>query len=414
MNRMAQPEMRLRDVRVPRSLLSSPDALGGRINGPYLSGDLIFRDGKVAGLERGTTSVARRLVIPKLVEPHVHLDKCHTVDRLPQLGGDLRAAIEAQSADKANWTEADLSERATRGVRELIASGCGVARSHVDWPSGPAALTPPISWHVMREIAEEFAPALELQLAPLVSLSDLEDPNIGAAIAEETARIGGALGSFVLDQPNRRAGITAAFKLADRYGLPLDFHVDEGLAEGLDGLSLIAEIAIETGFEGPILCGHACSLMNLDGSDLDRVLEQVRRAGISVAVLPTTNLYLQGRGATTPDRRGVTRVRELLAAGVPVVAGTDNVRDAFCPTGAHDPIASLSLAVLAAHLDPPLAEFLPMITTGAASALGRKPTFVDGAAPSDLLICEVGSTSELLTRSTPLRPVADILEDEIQ
>ena len=61
----------------------------------------------------------------------------------------------------------------------------------------------------------------------------------------------------------------AIFKAAEAHGLALDFHVDEGLADGLDGLGMIADLVIETGFEGPVLCGHCCSLMNVEGDALD-------------------------------------------------------------------------------------------------------------------------------------------------
>ena len=111
--------------------------------------------------------------------------------------------------------------------------------------------------------------------------------------------------------------------------------------------------------------------MNLRPDDFDRVAEKLVLAGIFVAALPTTNLYLQGRTEGTPDRRGLTRVRELTDAGVQVVVGSDNVADAFCPLGQHDPMAALKLAVLTGHLDPPFDRWLPLITTNAARALGQ-------------------------------------------
>lgn len=398
-------DKRIADVRVPRSLVYDPSKFGGVADGAYLCGDLVIRGGKVAGLAPPSGQQPPKLILPGLCESHVHLDKCHTVDRLPSVGGDLRAAIAAQFADKAKWSADDLRQRATRGLQELITAGCKTVRSHVDWSHEDAARTPPLAWEVLNEIAQGYRNQITLQLAPLTSLADLANAQTAETLGKEIARAGGALGSFVHDQSDLDTGIRTAFEIAARHGIALDFHVDEGLADGLEGLSIIAKLAIEMRFDGPILCGHACSLMNHSGGALERRLDLVARAGLSIVTMPTTNLYLQDRSVATPDRRGLTRVRELRAAGVPVIVGTDNVRDAFCPVGRHDPRASLSLAVLAAHLDPPLADLWPMITTDAQKALGVAPTFVDHADLGDLQICDAPSTTEALTSAFPLSPL---------
>lgn len=413
MNRMSTSNgmphsYRVTDVRVPKSLVGKTDIFGGQHDGDYLRGDLVIAEGTAQRLEPSQQTTQPRLILPRFTEAHVHLDKCHCVDRLPSVGGDLRAAINAQYQDKANWTEGDLRHRAARGLKELITSGCKTIRSHVDWTHDDEARNAPLAWHVLSELAQDYSDQVDLQLAPLVSLCDLRDPESARLLGREVARAGGALGSFVLDQPERREGIRAAFDIATRHGCAVDFHVDEGLAPDLNGLSLIAETALEVGFEGPILCGHACSLMNNTGDTLRHTLDLIARAGISVVTLPTTNLYLQGRTDGTPDRRGITRMRELQEAGVNTLVGTDNVRDAFCPIGRHDPRHALSIAVLSAHLDPPLAKLWPMITTNAARALGSDPVFVDGASSRDLLVCQAASSSEALTGEASVSPLASI------
>ncbi|MEX0302048.1 MAG: amidohydrolase family protein, partial [Leisingera sp.] len=354
MTRALAADSVLRNVKVPLSLLARPDSFGGRRDQDCLFGDLVFRGGKAVGMTSGTAPEASvRMVLPRLTECHVHLDKCHTISRMEGVGGDLRAAIEAQAADRRHWTAEDIRTRATRGLDELIGAGCGTIRSHVDWGDAASRLAPSASWPVLSELARDYSSRVAVQLAPLTGADDLADREAAHAIARQIAAAGGVLGVFVLDQPGRREGIRNAFDAAEKYGLALDFHVDEGLAPELGGLEIIAEEAVEIGFQGPVLCGHACSLMNLKAEALKPLVEKLARAGISVACLPSSNLYLQGRTGGTPDRRGLTRVRELLGAGVRVLAGTDNVRDAFCPLGRHDPLHSLALTALAAHLDPP-------------------------------------------------------------
>ncbi|MFY0311817.1 amidohydrolase family protein [Leisingera sp. D0M16] len=407
------PLARLPGVLVPAALVVSAERFGGQLRGDCLAGDLVLRDGHAVALEPATVP-SERLVLPKFTEPHVHLDKCHTIDRMKGIGGGLDDAISAQALDRGMWTPEDIRQRARRGLQELVAAGCSTVRSHVDWGTSPDPAAAPLAWEILRELTEEAPAGVILQRAALTGADRMADISYARDCARQVARGGGVLGAFVLGQPERQDGILNTFRAAEEAGLALDFHVDEGLAPGLDGLEMIADAALETGFQGPVLCGHACSLMNRNDAEVQRISDKLARAGISVAVLPATNLYLQGRSAGTPDRRGLTRIHELQAAGVNVVLGADNVRDAFCPLGSHDPLATLSLAALAAHLDPPFGRHLPMITTGARKALGLAPVTVDGAAIGDLQLFDALSVTDILgCRSTP-RPLAEALQGEQQ
>lgn len=398
----------LTDVRVPASLLAAPDAFGGRREGGFCDGALILRGGKVAGMTAGDlpdlpqVPAGGRILLPGLTDPHVHLDKCHTAHRLPAIGGDLMAAIAAQAADKARWTPADIRARAERGLSELCAAGCRQVRSHVDWGTDADPAAVPEAWPVLHDLAREWSDRIDLQLAALIGPDVLADAKMARPVAQRLARDGGVLGLFLSEQPDRGKAIANAIDLAGTFGLPLDFHVDEGLSPALDGLGLIADEMLRRGHRGPVLCGHASSLMNLSGPALAGTLDKVARAGLAVVSLPTTNLYLQGRSAgATPDRRGITRLHELAAAGVTVALGNDNVRDAFFPLGHHDPLALLALAVPALHLDPPFDRWLPLVTTNAARAMGAAPVWIDRADIRDLILVEATDMAGLL--SAPAR-----------
>ncbi len=402
------------NVCVPLSMVARDRTFGGKRVQDCLHGDLQINGGVVTGLApcsdmRGPA----KMVLPKLTEAHVHLDKCHTISRVEGVGGNLQSAIDAQAMDRMHWTDDDVRARASRGLDELIAAGCGAVRTHVDWGAADDQTPPSSAWPVLCELAQDYRSQVTLQVVPLTGIDDLADLETARQIARQLATKTDVLGSFVYGQPDRKKGIRNAFHLAEKHGLALDFHVDEGLEQGLDGLDMIADAAIETGFEGPVLCGHACSLINLGASDMDRLAHKLARAGISVVSLPSANLYLQGRTQGTPDRRGVTRVHELKAAGVRVVVGTDNVRDAFCPLGRFDPRQSLAMAVLAAHLDPPFGQYLPMITTDAAQAIGLAPRHVDGAAIGDLIQFDAETTADLVGDVMPPTPLAAILKGSV-
>ncbi|MFN3994492.1 MAG: amidohydrolase family protein [Tabrizicola flagellatus] len=405
---MTPPDHVLADVRVPVSLLAAPDRFGGRPEGGFYRGDLLIRQGRAAGMgdwpDLPRIEGRGRILLPVLTDPHVHLDKCHSAHRLPGIGGDLMAAIAAQGRDKARWTETDIRARAERGLAELCAAGVARVRSHIDWGTATDPAAVPMAWTVARDLSRDWSDRIELQLSALIDPPVLADPDLAGPIAARIARDGGVLGSFVSLQPDRAAAIAAAVDLSGRYGLPLDFHVDEGLDPAMNGLALIAEAVLRREHQGPVLCGHASSLANLSGADLGATLEKVAQAGLAVVSLPTTNLYLQSRQTgATPDRRGITRLHELAAAGVTVALGCDNVRDAFFPLGTHDPLAILGLAVPALQLDPPFERWLPLVTTNAARAMGAAPVAIDRAGSADLFLTEATDMADLLAAPARVR-----------
>ncbi|MDJ0824296.1 MAG: amidohydrolase family protein [Rhodobacter sp.] len=403
--------VRLPRVGIPSSVLSDPERFGGATRGELQCGTLVLQAGRAVRLEpEAGEDLPERILLPRLTEAHVHLDKCHSVDRCMGSGGDLSGALEAQRRDKAFWTRDDLLDRAQRGLQELEAAGCGTVRTHVDWGSAEGDPEVPLAWEVLGILAGRAAEqGMLVQRAALTGIDEMADADRAERVARRVAEGGGVLGGFVLDQSDRETGLRNLFSLAERFGLPLDFHVDEGLDPGLDGLELIADIALETDHAGPVLCGHACSLASRCADDVARIGDKLAAAGIAVAVLPATNLYLQGRRDGTPDRRGITRLRELAACGVGIVIGTDNVRDAFCPIGRHDPMHSLSLCVLAGHIDPPFGRLLPMITIAARRALGLPDMTVDGADARDLLAVPGHSLSDLVSGASAPRPLNAVL-----
>ena len=401
----------LRDARVPRALVETPAEFGGRIEHDCLRGDLLLEDGCVRRLlapdamvgDHAESNLGGRVLLPRLVEPHCHLDKCHTVSRIGPVGGDLHRAMADQRSDLARWTRDDLRERSGRGLDELRASGCGSVRTHINWDADrvPQGATP-LAWDVIGELAGEISPHMVVQRSALLSLEKFDDRSYVSGAARLISETGGVLGVFVLGQARMAERLRRVIELAERYALALDFHVDESLEHAPDGLDAIARVVTETGFEGPVLCGHACALMNLNGDALARLIEAVARSGVSIAALPTTNLYLQGRGEGTPQRRGITRVRELSEAGVTVAFGSDNVADAFCPVGRHDPMYALALAVVTAHLDPPFGPWLASVTTGARRAIGLDPLTIDRTRAADLLVADATHTADVVRGASRL------------
>ena len=336
--------------------------------------------GRIAAID-AAPGPATAVILPLPVEPHVHLDKTYTAHRCHAQKPGLFGAIEAMATDKVNWTADDLRNRIGRGMADAFANGVAALRSHVDWTE-PGV---PLAWSVMGEVAQDWHGRMVLQRAALVSLELLADAKHGPVIAAKVAKDGGVLGTFVYRHDDLSERLDRVFGLAVRHGLLLDFHVDEGLEVEAQGFDTVVALTAKHGLEGRILCGHACSLSIRPEADVARVIDAAARAGVALTVMPSTNLYLQDMTpGRTPRLRGLAPLQELRAAGVRVLLGADNVADPFYPYGVYDPVETLRLAAITAHINP--ADWLEAITTNPACAMGLPTPKITIGAPADFML----------------------------
>ena len=197
--------------------------------------------------------------------------------------------------------------------------------------------------------------------------------------------------------------IARVFDLAMRHDLDIDLHVDETGDPAARTLRLVAQAAIERGYQGRVTCGHCCSLATQDAAEAAQTIALVAQAGITVVSLPMVNLYLQGRIASgTPRQRGVTLLHELRAAGVPVAIASDNTRDPFYRFGDLDMTEVLREGVRIAHLDTPVGDW-PRAATLTPWRTMQLPADAPGGAlragaPADLVIYNARDDSELFSR----------------
>jgi cytosine deaminase len=170
--------------------------------------------------------------------------------------------------------------------------------------------------------------------------------------------------------------IDIVFRLAETFDRDVDFHVD--FSDEPDHLH-IHEVIRQTrrrGWQGRVTVGHLTELAALPPLDQEAIVRDIAGAGIGVVCLPATDLYLMGRGDDMNVRRGLTPVRRLLAAGVPVALASNNIRNAFTPVGTADLVHMAFIASVAAHMGTRegLRELVAMLTTYPARML-RVPDY---------------------------------------
>lgn len=315
----------------------------------------------------GAIDLGGRIVLPCFIDSHVHLDKAFIVGRTGLPEGGLLDAVKLSMADAPERTEADLAERMEKGLRLAYSHGTAAIRTHLDTPDMPADSA---AWKVFNELRQRWEERISLQAVALMALERVENDDF-AERCQQIAEFGGVLGAFVPPGGGTSAYLDQLFAHAAEFGLEVDFHVDETLDPEANGLELIAESVLRTGFKGRVVAGHCCSLSLRDKNEAAALIAKVADAGIHVISLPHSNLYLQDRRAhRTPRMRGLTLAHELRAAGVPVHFASDNVQDPFFPFGEFDMLEVTRSAVRLAHLDNDIASWIPQLFRNAASATG--------------------------------------------
>ncbi len=342
------------------------------------------------------------LIWPCFVDIHTHLDKGHIWPRSPNPDGTFASALSAAGNDRSErWNAEDVYQRMAFGLKCSYAHGTQAVRTHLDAFDEQGE----ISFEVFRQLRSHWADRLHLQAACLVTL-DYFSGSKGEKLADLVSDSGGVLGGVAFMNPDIVQQIDRVFELAKERALDLDFHTDESLDSDAIALRLVAEAAIRHKFLGKITCGHCCSLSVQSKEEVDKTINAVKAAGISVVSLPMCNLYLQDRHpGKTPRYRGVTLLHELKAAGVNVALASDNCRDPFFAYGDHDGLEVFVQSARIGHLDRPVGSWPLAVTKTPAEMMGLAVGLIGEGMGADFVVFKARSFNELMARGQGDRTV---------
>lgn len=378
--------------------LKTPACLLGQ-EGDLAQIDLAISDGRIVAAvppDAPVVDMAGKMVFPAFVDMHTHLDKGHIWPRAANPDGTFEGALATVGADRvANWSAEDVRARMEFALRCAWAHGTRGVRTHLDSLAPQDA----ISFPVFAELREDWAGRIALQGSCLVPIDMVEEGGPFGRTAAIVERAGGVLGAVTYPVPDLRRRLRVFFDHAARRGLQADFHVDETGDASVATLKVIAEVALEMGFDAPVTVGHCCSLAVQPEAEAARTLDLVAKAGLNVVSLPMCNMYLQDRTpGRTPRWRGVTLVHEMAARGINVSFASDNTRDPFYAYGDLDMIEVMREATRIAHLDHTGTDWPRAFTANPARACGFDAPSLAPGAPADLVICRARSWTELFAR----------------
>ena len=347
---------------------------GGNVFGAEGPLDVAVKDGVIAAVgELGAGDAAEvidadgLLVSPSFCDTHTHLDKAFQMeypeyrDKVRELEAEYYAGDEVdygypvcggsesylmgllkESNDEDGLREV-IRTRISRACDMAIANGTGLIKTNNTWG--------PLSVEVVEGLKQEYAGKIDLKNIVIYTDNAEEGDSctMTAAALEEYCASGAVdfLGGY-FDGDYGYEDIDGLFELASKHGLPIDVHVLETDVPLLKPFDYFLDKTIEYGMEGKVTFGHLTALdaPGIDEDELAAVIEKAAKAQANVTSLVSCNMYLMGRKAANPVRRGPTRLKQLMAAGVNCCYASDNIRDAWRPYGNAD---MMQEAMVAAH-----------------------------------------------------------------
>jgi cytosine/creatinine deaminase len=356
---------------------------------------------------------AGQLVSPPFVDPHFHMDATLSYG-LPRVNasGTLLEGIALWGELRPTLTHAAIVERALAYCDWAVAKGLLAIRSHVDI-CDPRLL----AVEALLEVKRKVKPYLDLQLVafPQDGVLRWKDAN-GKASAFDLLKksldmgvdVVGGIPHFERTMAEGAASVTLLCEEAAKRGLRVDMHCDETDDPMSRHIETLAYETQRLGLHCRVNGSHLTSMHSMDNYYVSKLIPLIREAGVSVVANPLINIALQGRHDTYPKRRGMTRVPELLAAGIEVAFGHDCVMDPWYSLGSADmlEVAHMGLHVAQMTGQAAMRQCFNAVTEAPAKVMGLEGYGIGKGCYADFVVLQAKDPVEAIrTRATRLAVV---------
>jgi cytosine/creatinine deaminase len=365
--------------------------------------DIGVRDGMIAAVEpqlkpEGPQHDARgKLVSPGLVESHFHLDKAMIVDRVPlQPNRMVRDHMERTASIKHTFTLEDIYARASKTIEQCILHGVTHMRTQVEVDPNVGLL----GFEAIEQLRKDYAWAIDIQ--PCVFLQEGwtgvpgADENLVSCLKRGAPVIGGGI-RYDKDGPGQ---IRRVFELAQQHDIDVDFHLDGGYDVKQFDYPQVCEITDKIGWQGRVAFGHGSKFSCLPVKQQAAVGKRLGESGVSLAVLPATDLFNGGRHMEHTIMRGVADANTLIENGANCTISTNNVLNPFTPYGDCSLTRIVNLYANVVQRDGPkdLGVCFEMITDRAARLM-RVPDYgIMAGKAADLIIWGEESPADIIAK----------------
>ncbi len=337
------------------------------------------------------------LLSPPFVDAHFHLDATlsHGLPR-SNASGTLLEGIALWGELKPLLTHDALVERALQYCDWAVGRGLLAIRSHVDVCDARL-----LAVRALLDVKQRVAPYLDLQLVAFPQDGLLRCPgalqNLQAALDLGVDVVGG-IPHFERSTEQGTESVRILCELAAQRGLAVDMHCDETddpLSRHIETLAFHCQ---RLGLHGRVTGSHLTSMHSMDNYYVSKLIPLIKEAGVHAVANPLINITLQGRHDSYPKRRGMTRVPELLAAGVNVAFGHDCVLDPWYSLGSADmlEVAQMGLHVAQMTSAAQMQACFDAVTVNAARVMGLAGYGLDVGCNADFVLLQARSVAEAL------------------
>ena len=366
--------------------------------------DIGIKDGKIAALEVALTAKAEKeidasgyLVSPPFVDAHFHMDATLSLGQ-PRLNqsGTLLEGIALWGELKPHLTVEAIKERALRYCDLAVARGLLAIRSHVDI-CDPRLL----AVDALLEVRKQVAPYLDLQLVAFPQDGYLRTPEVAKLLENALDRgvdVVGGIPHFERTMDEGKKSVEVLCRIAAERGLRVDMHCDESDDPNSRHIETLTAETVRHGLQDRVTGSHLTSMHSMDNYYVSKLLPLMAEAEMNVVSNPLINITLQGRHDTYPKRRGMTRVPELMDAGVKVAFGHDCVMDPWYSLGSADMLEVASMGLHVAQLTgvEQMKSCFRAVTEIPAAILGLEGYGLEKGCNADLVILQAADPVEAL------------------
>ena len=283
------------------------------------------------------------------------------------MSGTLIEGINIWGERMQGLTKETIKKNARDVIKWEVANGSMFLRTHADAtePTGTVV-------EALLEVREEMKDLVDLQIVAFPQECIFTEKG-HTDLMENAMKLGcdavGGLPYMEYSPEDGLRDVKFVFDLAEKYGALIDIHCDENTDD--QSRFAMARETIVRGMQGRVTASHTTAMHNYNNDFAFKLIGFLKKAQMNMVTNPFANSCLQNRTDGYPRHRGHTRVDELLANGINVCIGSDDIMDPWYPMGKGSPLAGAALLMNYAQLSgyPQVAQLIDMITCNSARTM---------------------------------------------
>jgi len=381
---------------------------GANLRGVKGRHDVGVERGRIAAIEEHLREKADeeveaggRLLTPGFVNIHCHLDKCLTsswADVWEATTTGSPQAIPSATRVKERFTESDIVDRASRALTSSTITGTTAVRAFADVDTVGGLL----AVKSLLRVKERFRNVLDMQVVAFPQEGLIRDEG-AEELLERSMELGAdVVGGIPWYEKDKDAAVRHTdiiFGIAKKYGKDIHALIDDNTDSSSKNLEYLVQKSVREGYRGRVAASHCRGALDSpDDSYAKKIVGLVKEAGLTVVENSHISLFMYGRTDGHPVRRGVTRVKEFLEAGVNVAVAQDDIDDPYYPFGRGDMLELAFVMCHAAHLGAPqeLESVFDMVTYNAAKGMRLEHYGIRVGDYADLVLLDAGGVRDAL------------------